>query len=321
MASPQDLAELPDVETLKIETDCLHENAKKMFGLSFGGKDSPPKSITVMVCGLPRSGKSTALNNLFDLDLPTSSSAFSCTKGIIDETVEKHGVIVRYIDTPGLEAMDAKSVKAFSALKKLKIEDEGFIFLYCHNVTTTFTSVDEKIIKNLDSLLGGVIWSRCVLVMTHCDAARLFEYSSADDDSKYRDFLISHTLMFEDIFRKCKIPVKPVRLMKSKIDDAIIAIPVAKEKNLITCTSIVPFQYFSDVPVSLNWTDLAFTALLKKEMDILTLIKVRYNLSSEDKDYYAAKDSSVDLDYKILMMVQLVTLWNDFVPLNFRIIR
>jgi len=321
MASPRSLAELPDIETLQIENDWLLDKAKEMFSLSFGDKDEPIKDMTILVCGVPRSGKSTALNNLFDLNLPAESSAFSCTKRIIDETVEKNGVLVRYIDTPGLEAIDADDIKAFATLKKLKIE-EGFILLYCHNVTTAFSSADMKIVKNLHSLLGGNIWSRCVLVMTYCDAARVCNYSSTDDDSMYRDFLITHTLAFEELFQKCKIPVKPVRLMMSKSDNAIIAIPVAKTKefgkDFDIGMSIVPYQYFSNVPVSLNWTHLAFTALLKKKKDILSLIQLRYgNLSAGRKDYYAKDYSEQNTDDLRLFIVELIALWKDVVSLRF----
>ena len=68
--------------------------------------------VTVMVAGKPRTGKSTALNNLLGLKLPTDYGAKSVTqKVIVESTTSQHGVRVCGIDTPGLKALDLGSKK------------------------------------------------------------------------------------------------------------------------------------------------------------------------------------------------------------------
>ena len=157
---------------------------------------------TVMVAGRPRNGKSTALNNIFGLNLVAKISAssvtsvvqvFEVTKKIPkkqDDTSPQEEVTMQVIDTPGLGALD---ISKDEILKDMKTVSKGvnFTLLYCFSVSpnTSLTEIDKTIVANLHQALGGEVWSKCVLLFTFSDHAYL-EFEDSPDE--YKHHISSH---------------------------------------------------------------------------------------------------------------------------------
>ena len=275
-------AEQPDGETVvqfDQESHCNPEQleyTKKLIALN--GK------VTVMVAGKPRMGKSTALNNLFGLSLTAAPGARSVTTVVLESTTSQNGVQVRYIDTPGLEAVDNVDSEKVMADMKLQIGqgDDSFTLLYCISAVNSFDQTDVKIIKNLTKLFGAGIWKRCVLVLTRCDTVRSDDFEAEAQVQKYKECLSSYVVTFKEILEKCKIQVPPTKLIFDCQDgadtyDAVVAVPVAKSTRVGREPSILPGF---NIDGSLNWSDYVFLEVLKKagKLSAISLIKLRYNL-------------------------------------------
>ena len=252
------------------------EYMKKLIALN--GK------VTVMVAGKPRVGKSTALNNLFGLDLRAAPGARSVTTCVFVSTTSQNGVQVRYIDTPGLQAVDDVDSEKVLADMELKIGqgDDNFTLLYCISAVNSFDQTDVTIIKNLTKIFGAEIWKRCVLVLTRCDTLRSDEYEAEAQVEDYKECLSSYVEPFKMILEKCKIQLPPTKLIFDCQDgaattDTIVVVPVAKSTRVGREPSILP-GFNTDG--SLNWSDYVFLEILKKagKLSAISLIKFRYNL-------------------------------------------
>jgi len=101
---------------------------------------------TIMVAGRPRSGKSTALNNTFDLNLAARASASSVTNvASITEVTKKIPrekndlsspleVTVQVVDTPGLGSLDIPKEDILKEMKRIA-QGIDFTLVYCFSVT------------------------------------------------------------------------------------------------------------------------------------------------------------------------------------------
>ena len=206
------------------------------------------KEVSVMVAGLPRTGKSTALNNIFGLDFEAISSPFSVTQHVNIVRVMQNDVVVNVIDTPGLGALDVKKEDVLAEMKKLNISRD-FTLLYCISVApnSCLTEVDQTIIKNIQSIFGKWIWNRCILLMTSSDIVREKEFQTDNpvDIVQYLSFLRRHAEAFHELIQRCGAEVPGVMTLfdytkqdfkNQKKTDKLVAVPVSKDKYAMRLT-------------------------------------------------------------------------------------
>ncbi len=241
------------------------------------------KEVSVMVAGRPRQGKSTALNNIFGLNLEARASSRSVTKSLSITRIVQNDVIVNVIDTPGLGALDINKEDVIADMKKLKITKD-FTLLYCISValSNSLTEVDRTIIQNIQGVFGKWVWNCCVLVLTSSDTVRKDEFKADHQIVEYITYLRGHAEAFYEIIKSCGTNIPGVKLLfeynreefeEQTKSDKLIAVPAAKE---IYCNevNIIPGIFFDK---SLGWTDYVFMEILKKadeiERDILLCFK------------------------------------------------
>ena len=259
-------AQQPDVH--------LKENSGQDNMVNMTGK----RKATIMVAGRPRNGKSTALNNIFGLNLIAKASAKSVTQVVnvseVTKTFEgekdgkkvKEEVTLRVIDTPGLGANDITKETIIKDMQKV-ISGEDYTLMYCLSVApnTILLETDKVIMQNLHHTLGKEVWNKCVLLLTFSDYAR-DEFDDSEED--YINYINSHAREFQVLLKSIGADLPSVKTVfecqsqkcfdKDEIPDGIIAIPVNKKPK--KSEEILPGILKKDE----DWTDVAFMELMKK---------------------------------------------------------
>ena len=259
-------AQQPDVH--------LKENSGQDNIVNMTGK----RKATIMVAGRPRNGKSTALNNIFGLNLIAKASAKSVTQVVnvneVTKTFEaekdgekvKEEVTLRVIDTPGLGATDITKETIIKDMQKV-VSDEDYTLMYCLSVApnTILLETDKVIMQNLHDMLGKEVWNKCVLLLTFSDYAR-DEFDDSEED--YINYIDSHAHEFQVLLKSIGADLASVKTVfecqsqkcfdKDEIPDGIIAIPVNKKPK--KSEEILPGILKKDE----DWTDVAFMELMKK---------------------------------------------------------
>ena len=187
----------------------------------------------LVTAGIPGAGKSTLINNLLGLKGKKAAKAKfsrkSVTKHVDYYEGEVHGITVRIIDTPGLEAKDLSSKEEKEELATLSVLTDGKadLLLYCMKLTDRSDDRDERIVMKLTKAFGKEMWRHTVLVLTFGDVAL-----NKDGD---RDLLEEFTEDFEEALKKAgvfDITVKSILSSQNIESDhevqypAIIGVPV-----------------------------------------------------------------------------------------------
>ena len=91
------------------------------------------RTVLIVTAGLSRSGKSTAMNNIFGADFKSVYSASSVTRAVEPCRIEGHADELIVVDTPGLGATDIKFAKVKEELLDA-IGGLNFVLMYCYSV-------------------------------------------------------------------------------------------------------------------------------------------------------------------------------------------
>ena len=242
----------------------------------------PVGKVTFMVAGKPRTGKSTALNNLLGLSLPAYCGVGSVTKVVVDSTTLQHGVQVCVIDTPGLEGYDIDSKKILRDMRgKIGQGADNFTLLYCIPACNRYIKGDIMIMKSLSDHFGADIWKRCILVLTFCDTERNENYVTEDQDEAYKEHLRTYAEAFKEALGTCTSDVPPVKLIfdyqQGEITpDTIVAVPVARTREDGRKPNILPGL---DIGDNIHWPEYAFLEIVRKSGKIsVSEMRNKYNL-------------------------------------------
>ena len=271
--------------------------------LDFMQKVVAVNTFAVMVAGKSRRGKSTALNNLLGLKLPTGCGVKSVTQTVtVESTTSQHGVRVCGIDTPGIQAIDLGSKKVWKDMSGVIGQGvDKFTLLYCISACDKVDNNDDReVMKGLTDRFGADIWKRCILVLTFCDTARNENYETEDKDEAYKAHLRDCVEVFRGILGEFVSNVPPVKLIldcevvKSPDNDkmtevkttpdTIVAVPVARSREDGRKLNILPGF---NIGGNIDWTEYAFYEVVKKSgrfsMPEIIEFKSKYNLSTAAK--------------------------------------
>ena len=137
-------------------------------------KRRPPR---VMVAGLGAAGKSTLVNNLFDLEENVAEEG--CRGGATTIVVGchhhalKNGVQAIIFDTPGFDDPELKEHRIIADMK-VTTEKKLDLILYCISMerkSPRITEGDIRTISLLTRVFGASLWKNAIIVMTFANQA------------------------------------------------------------------------------------------------------------------------------------------------------
>ena len=250
------------------------------------------RTVLIVTAGLSRSGKSTALNNIFGADFKSVYSASSVTRSVEPCRIEGHSDELIVVDTPGLGATDIKLAKVKQELLAA-IGGLNFVLVYCYSVSPSNPQslTDVYVVKNLQRVLGKDMWKKCVVLFTFSDFLREQECRAEKDREKYKKFLRDHAKRLSakrlsDMLRKeCGSHVPDVKVVfdvDTEQEDVteIVAVPVGRQlKRGREVHFLVPGTKAA------NWQELALCEIIRKADPIdrgvyLSLTRIRAPLYS-----------------------------------------
>ena len=230
----------------------------------------PGDAVVIMVAGKVGNGKSTALNNVFGLNLGVKSSPTAVTQNVCSTEVVKNGVKFLIIDTPGLGSAEMNTEKIVEEMADVT-RGLNFVLLYCLGVRPNdiLTETDVVIVRNLQHALGVKAWQKCVLLLTFSDITLNSEFPLPHQVEEYKAFLADHAKQFQNLLQQeshVDIWVKTIFDYPSEEDreneessESVIAIPVKKERN-------VKFDILPGISnLYQDWTDVIVIEVMKKK--------------------------------------------------------
>ena len=220
------------------------------------------RKLVLVTAGIPAAGKSTLVNNLLGLKGEKAAKAKFGRKSVtksVDYYEEKvHGIPVRIIDTPGLDAKDLSSKEVEEELATLSVLTDGKadLLLYCMRMTdrSDHDDKDERIVAKLTKAFGKEIWRHTILVLTFGDVA-------LNQDEEDKDLVEEFTEDFEKALKKAGVNDVPVKSILSAQDIGCEFESVVKK---IQQPEIIGVPVGRRAQVPPNWSHLLFKEIIKK---------------------------------------------------------
>ena len=222
--------------------------------------------VVIVIGGLARSGKSTALNNIFQADFKSDYSTKFVTKYVKMKRLvgEESDLII--VDTPGFGSRDLSLAK----VRKEFLDAVGtlsYVLVYCYSISPNSgqSIADEYVVKRMVEIMGKDIWKKCVILLTFSDRLRSQKCPSDTDRKSYKNFIKDHAKNLSELFNTVCGSHAPTVKSVFEVDtsqeciDDIIAVPVGlelkqgKEKH-----ELVPGIE------DLNWAEVAVTEIIRK---------------------------------------------------------
>lgn len=251
--------------------------------------------VYMIVAGKPGNGKSTALRNIFGVDFEAGLAPSSITKEVTTCKVNKEGIQLTVVDTPGLGALDINKEAVISEISDI-IKDKSYTLLYCLSVAPNcrLTEIDEIIIGNLHQTLGDRVWDRCVILFTFSDTARCDEFR--DQKERYKSYIKEVAAELTSIIQTHGSASSTIRTVfecesnnvfdRKEQNNEIMAIPVGKNVDRIREVDMLP----DVISQNESWADLVFVELMRKteEEERRKFVTLNYGIEVSDSDATAA---------------------------------
>ena len=234
-----------------------------------GTTQESDEDIYIVVSGKLSNGKSTALNNIFGLNIPTGMDPDmgprSVTTRYIEQTVSKCGIRLHVIETPSLGTRDTDKMYEFIRMAR-DIRDKSCIFLYCLSVApgNPINESDESIIKALHLSFNKSIWKESVFLFTFSDCAK----TSGSTVKAYKQHIEEYKKAFHVLLQQEGANITKFMTVFDYADETdrqrdtnlgTVAVPV--------CDVVAPEQH-DILPGVLkggdDWTDIVFDEIMKK---------------------------------------------------------
>ena len=231
--------------------------------------------LVLVTAGIPGAGKSTLINNLLGLKGNKAAKAkmgmTTTTKSVDYYEEEVHGITMRIIDTPGLDAKDLSSKEIEEELATLSVLTDGKadILLYCMKLTDRSDERDERIVRKLTKTFGKEIWKHTILVLTFGDVV-------LKQDEEDRDLLEEFTEDFEQVLKKTGVSDIPVSILSAQDNEVESTLAKIQQSKIIG----IPVGRHTHTPQ--NWTDLLFKEVIKRcEFDAVPAILMLQGVQPE----------------------------------------
>ena len=221
-----------------------------------GISEKPTPLACIIIAGQTKSGKKTALNNIFGFDLSKRSSPSIVGEYFEIEDITKKATTLRIINTPGFNK-NSPDIKGMIKEMKDAINKLEYTVLYCLPLSpySYISPADEATIQNLSAVLGNEIWKRCILLLTFSDTVK------ADDEQK-KEIFQDITRAFLEHTRRLGSNLDGVKSIfdygsvteqeKEEFPGMLLASPVAQRREKVID---MLKGYISE---DLNWTDTVF---------------------------------------------------------------
>lgn len=241
----------------------------------------------VIAAGLPRTGKSTGLNNIFDLSFEAKLSAEPVTKKISSVPLKRNGITLHVTDTPGLKAANANEDKTIlKEMENVKRKNVLLILTLPVSVSSCITEDSQNIIKNLTTILGCQIWDWCLVLLTFSDDTHEKYFPSDQDHQGYQDYLKAHCTELQKVLAKAGVNKKVKLFFEYSFGqftdgslDGVLAMPVGRVPEFST-EKLFPLQPWTH---DFKWTDLAFMEITKLKWGMQLM-----DLARKDRNMYEA---------------------------------
>ena len=220
--------------------------------------DVEKRRLVLVTAGKAGVGKSTVINNLLGLKgekaAKAKRSARSVTTNVDYYEEVVHGITVRIIDTPGLEAQDLNSKEEQEQLATLSFlaDEKADLLLYCISLAGRFQKDDQRIVDKLTKAFGSEIWRHTILILTRGDT------ELTDDEEENRELLEEFTEEFEKALKKAGVRDVPVRSSLSTCDVS------ADLKSELVKPEIVGIPVGKHLETPPDWAPLVFKEIVKR---------------------------------------------------------
>ena len=238
--------------------------------------DDGKRPLVLVTAGKAGVGKSTLINNLLGLEGEKAAEAKPgaeiVTKSIDYYEEVVHGITVRIIDTPSLEAVDLSCEQNQEAPETLSnlTDREVDLMLYCISlVGGRIPKGDQCIVEKLTNIFGAEIWGHTILVLTYGDVV-MANLEQEDKEGvthgdvkskhqKYRELLVDFTTEFEKILMEAGVRDVAVRsILSSQSDGSDLESTLMKPEIV----GIPVGQNIEKPPV--DWASLLFKEVIKR---------------------------------------------------------
>jgi len=132
---------------------------KKRQVAKWGRREGGKERIKVAILGKPNVGKSTLFNRLLGKVRSVVSRVPGTTRDLINEVVEKEGLLIEFIDTGGLrrKAKIETGLELFSSLRSIRAMKEADLGLLLIDAAEGVSQQDKQILRYLLKEGGSVI--------------------------------------------------------------------------------------------------------------------------------------------------------------------
>ena len=243
--------------------------------------------LVIVVTGRSGAGKSTLINNLLENGITEELSPSPNTLNINSKKLERNGVTIHIVDTPGLKTHKKdkrKQLKAASCHEDAKRAD---LILFCVPVgpSSKFDICNPEIMESLHYTYGRGIWSYCIIVFTFsnhalehwrqigaCKGGKSGEAADVPE-TKYEDYLLEYAKLFQKHLRE-KLGVEEARVRtvfdREVKEEDIVAVPAGRRLEDQVTPGVATDEE--------GWSGIIFREMLKKgrEDSKVALLRYRY---------------------------------------------
>ena len=210
----------------------------------------------MVVVGRQRSGKASALNEIFEMDsFKSSISPGSVTYGVISKEIQKDNERLTVFSTPGLSAADLNMDEVIPQMKRA-VANVRFVLIYVFDINKLPEIENKKMVENIHSAFGKNVWQSSIILLTFCDECEHLE------ENEFKNHLRNVASSLEDLLRECRADFECIKtVFEIDLDNnenkygEITAIPVGYKHTSEIRTGLQP---------NLEWQDLALFEIRKK---------------------------------------------------------
>ena len=181
-------------------------------------KAKEDKTVTIVVVGRSKAGKSSLLRNVFGPDVEGEEvedidclSEAPGTLKLLTHEVTRDGITLRIVDTIGLSQ---EKRERRQQLRKLSThtKKKADLVLFCIPVgpNTRFENNNPELMRALQQCYGQNIWRHCLVVFTFSNLAwdRVKRKEAAEAKTKYIEYITSYTDHFRRELEKMGVEKK-----------------------------------------------------------------------------------------------------------------